>query len=125
MHFSTPPSRLISIPAKATFAETQNWSGIVNTPLSGTVYYGALAQYLEPNIGSTSCTPNSVVYWAGIGGFWKKSHTLSQDGTANNTAGLAQNQGWFEILPANITAVKFYATQGGSFHSSHSRIPAQ
>jgi Peptidase A4 family len=109
----TPPTKLVTVPFRAGgHIDSQIWSGLANVPLAGTLYEEAVAQYLEPNIGPTACTPNSVIYWAGIGGLG--SGTLAQAGTSNNTAGMLQNQGWWEILPASAVAVPFYATQGGS-----------
>jgi hypothetical protein len=116
LKFVQPPSRLISIPVTASYQKSNNWSGVVDTPVSGISYDEAVTQFIQPTPEYTPCTPNAAVFWAGIGGDWHGSQTLTQDGTSVDVAGLGQNQGWWEILPAGLVAVPWYATAGnGTF----------
>jgi Peptidase A4 family len=113
LHFVVPPQALVSVPVSVpgTSANTDfdNWSGIINTSATFTQ---SEALFDEPSVTSSSCTSNSAVYWAGLGGV--NSGRLAQNGTAQNTPGLAQDEGWYEILPSesSVIATPFYATQG-------------
>ena len=115
LKFAQPPNEMITIPDSASYLTTENWSGLLNTPESGVAYEEAVARYVQPIPESTPCSPNAAVFWAGIGGAWGGSRTLTQDGTAVNERGLGQNQGWWEILPENEVAVNFFATPDNGY----------
>lgn len=65
-------------------------------------------------IGALSrCHPNSLTIWAGLGGY--QSASLAQDGTAENTPAIADNQAWWELTPKGMVPVPLYATVGSAF----------
>lgn len=122
LSFVTPPAELHTIPVSATTTDqtSANWSGYVDHDVAGS-FKQAFGGWTEPAAGSSSCSSNSALFWAGLGGW--NSQFLAQNGTGLNTPGLGQHQAWWEILPAigSIVAVNFYASQGFTFEASTSQ----
>lgn len=90
-HPTPAPPDLIAVPGKASGSMTSsNWSGYLTTSGRYTTYSRAAANWTEPYLHRSSCNPNSVVFWDGLGG-WGNDY-LSQIGTAKNAPGLGQDQ---------------------------------
>ena len=79
----------------------------------------AEAIYVEPGVYGTSCSNNSAVFWAGLGGWGKQN--LAQDGTSINWGG-GQHQAWYEILPNGAVSEPVYGHPGYSFTAEVNRI---
>lgn len=117
LRFVEPPPALHAIPLSAVQASS-NWTGYID--LSGAnTYTQASGGYIEPYDHGSTCSPNSAVFWSGLGG-WGGSAVLAQDGTGINTSGLGQDQAWWEILPdyPTLIPVNLYATAGQEFKAS-------
>jgi hypothetical protein len=115
LHFVNPPSTLV---VSQTKADTNNiWAGYINTS-NEQIYTTAQGTYVEPSLGPSRCSSNSVTFWSGLGGYGVNQ--LAQDGTALNVPGVGQNQSWSEVLPAQGTMVlqSLYATPGYNFITS-------
>jgi hypothetical protein len=113
VRYVTPPPFLATVPVTAN-ATSNIWSGYKATAGG---YANSTVTWTEPALGSSRCSNNSVVIWAGLGG-WNVS-TLAQDGTAENAPGIGQNQAWSEVLPAqtSIIPTNLYATVGQGFEA--------
>jgi Peptidase A4 family len=117
----TPPPFLAETHARADTVYSSNWAGYAVSGSSGT-YTHAEAWYIEPSFGSSVCTSNSEVTWAGIGGYFANS-PLGQDGTSHNVPGMNNHQAWWEVYPNNnIQPVNFYGHAGYLFDASTRRI---
>ncbi|MGA7913026.1 MAG: G1 family glutamic endopeptidase [Candidatus Dormiibacterota bacterium] len=108
----TPPATLVEIPGDRA-ATSSIWSGYIATSGSSTAYNFAEAVYRQPAANSTSCSNNSEVTWAGLGGWF--TGNLAQDGTAMNWPGYGQYQSWYEILPNYAVAEPVFGHPGYSF----------
>jgi hypothetical protein len=118
-----------SAPAPPFLAETtgtadtiyfSNWSGYMVTGPSGR-FTQASTNYDEPTFGSSRCSTNSEVTWAGIGG--PGGTAIGQDGTAHNFPGLANHQAWWEVVPdVKVTAINLTTAAGHNFFASTRRI---
>lgn len=97
---------------------SENWSGYDNYD-SQQFYKLATAYYSEPKEHTTLCSPNSAVFWAGLGGVNNRNR-LAQDGTGIKFS-LQQHQAWSEVLPeqTSIQAVNpsFFATAEEEFEA--------
>ena len=81
-----------------TTGSTSIWSGYVSKQWGQPTYYGdAEGTWIQPSVGTTSCSGATHLTWVGIGGYG--SSQLLQDGTDQN------NNAWFEYLGANGTGV--------------------
>jgi hypothetical protein len=116
MRFARPPDRLITAPAGATAEATNSaWAGVVNTSAGPSAYQSSAAIWVEPTRRASACHPSSAVYWNGLGGV--RTRVLAQDGTAQGVRGLAPDQAWFEVLPAErgMIPIPITATPGAAF----------
>jgi len=111
LHFVSSPPALYSDPAfrGSGTAKLLNWSGYYT---GGSTFTSAFGEYVEPGA-HTSCSPNSVSYWAGLGGIYSKD--LAQNGTAQNEPGIGPDQAWWEILPYAPVVIQFWASVGYVF----------
>jgi hypothetical protein len=115
-HSITPPAFLAE--AHTSASSSQNWSGYLSGNASSGTYYSAEGYWNELQALSTTCPGNTVLTWAGLGGWIPSgSHYLGQDGTAVNVSGVGQHQAWYEIVPKNgaIVPVNLYAHAGYGF----------
>lgn len=113
----TPPSFLAETNSDADSTYTNNWAGFAVTG-SNAPYTHAETSYLEPSFGSSVCSSNADVTWAGIGGYMD-GKGVSQDGTTHNVPGAYNHQAWWEIYPWNhITPVNLYGHAGYKFYAS-------
>jgi hypothetical protein len=131
--WSTPPKALYELPDGAetgigtvrgvqrplqttTQKTNSHWSGYVDLGSGG--YTSAVVDYGEPADGSSHCSAYEAVYWTGLGGWG--SNNLAQDGTAQGTGqgGLNEDQGWYELVPANWIPVPQSGSPGNYFSVS-------
>jgi hypothetical protein len=95
LHFVTPARTLIQGPASTAFViNSGNWAGVVASGHSD--YNEVIADYTEPHIGSSVCSPDAEGTWVGLGGV---SDALGQEGTAYGTG--HPHGPWWEIVRAN------------------------
>jgi hypothetical protein len=89
---------------------SDHWAGYV---AYGGSFRKVSSTWIQPSLGPTRCHPNSLTIWAGLGGY--ESAALAQDGTAENTPAIADNQAWWELTPRGMVPVPLYATVGSAF----------
>lgn len=87
---------------------SSNWAGYSQ---SGSGWTETQVAYVEPYLGSTSCSNPQVSFWAGIG---DQSNALGQTGTASGEDGGALHQVWFENLPGGAAFPGVTAPAGNS-----------
>lgn len=115
-----PPPFLAEANVSADTEYSPNWAGYVieSLPQDITIFNHAEGWYVEPSLGSSRCSSNSVVTWAGLGG-WNTSGGLAQNGSGINVPGLGAHQAWWEIVPGyNIVPANFHAHAGYLFDAS-------
>ncbi|MDQ2896853.1 MAG: hypothetical protein M3Y09_14600 [Actinomycetota bacterium] len=119
-HFVVPPATLMGVPhagdtGGSANSDNSHWAGIVNTGVAND-YVQSAAIWIEPPANPTSCHPNSAVFWNGLGSR-NGGNDLAQNGTAINSLGLGQHQGWLEVLPQlnSYVAQNIFATEGAQF----------
>lgn len=117
--FVTPPDHLNRI-SGVRFAKSLNWAGYVAT---NTNFTYAANTFTEPIPRTPNCTGGALAIWAGLGGYNGDSN-LAQNGTAQGSTGLGQDQAWYEILTAGPMALNFYATRGPQFSVSTTHVNA-
>jgi Peptidase A4 family len=113
LHFVKPPPYLVVLPARASSSTpdySDHWAGYV---AYGGTFTKMSATWAQPALAPSRCHPNSLTLWAGIGGY--QSGSLAQDGTAENTPAIANNQAWWELTPRGMVPVPLYATVGAPF----------
>jgi Peptidase A4 family len=113
LHFVSPPPFLVVLPSQATSTTpdySDHWAGYV---AYGGPFMKISSTWVQPSLGPTRCHPNSLTIWAGLGGY--ESAALAQDGTAENTPAIANNQAWWELTPKGMVPVPLYATVGSAF----------
>ena len=113
LHFVSPPSFLVVLPSQATGTTpdySDHWAGYV---AYGGPFRKISSTWVQPSLGPSRCHPNSLTIWAGLGGY--QSASLAQDGTAENTPAIADNQAWWELTPKGMVPVPLYATVGSAF----------
>jgi hypothetical protein len=76
---------------------TPIWTGYASKESSSTYYGNVEGSWVEPTIGTTTCSGATHLTWVGLGGFG--SQKLLQDGTNQS------NQAWFEYLGNNGSGV--------------------
>lgn len=127
IHFVVPPQALASAPfsgaasSAATVTgtdKTANWSGYIDK--GSTKFSNADGIFNQPYSGNStqSCTDEAEVTWSGLGGYGTKS--LAQDGTAMQTPGVGEYQGWIEVLPdqPSVVAQPISARPGYAFEAA-------
>jgi peptidase A4-like protein len=115
-----PPPFLAESNTSADTEYSPNWAGYVieSLPQDITIFNHAEGWYVEPSLSSSRCSSNSVVTWAGLGG-WNTSGGLAQNGSGINVPGLGAHQAWWEIVPGYaIVPVNFHAHAGYLFDAS-------
>jgi hypothetical protein len=118
---ASPPPFLTETHAQADSVNMYYWAGYA---LDGNsiVFTHAEAWYLEPTFGSSHCSSDAEVTWAGIGDY-SNSGAIGQDGTAYNVAGMGNHQAWWEVYPdVGIMPVNLYGHAGSLFDASTRRI---
>jgi hypothetical protein len=104
----TPLPFLAETNTTADSTVSPNWSGYSVSGNNGT-YTHAEAWYIEPSFGSSRCSSNAEVTWAGLGGKNTTGDVIAQDGTAHNVPGVADHQAWWEIYPTHsLVPVNLY-----------------
>lgn len=115
-----PPPFLAEANVSADTEYAPNWAGYVieSLPQDITIFSHAEGWYVEPSLGSSRCSSNSEVTWAGLGG-WNTSGGLAQNGSAINLPGVGAHQAWWEIVPGyNVIPINFQAHAGYLFDAS-------
>ena len=84
----------------------------------GHTYKDVYADWLEPTIHSSACSPTAESTWVGLGGYHVE--TLAQAGTAVGEGGLGvgAHQAWYELIHQKINKfmpIPVHATVGGEF----------
>jgi hypothetical protein len=113
LHFVPAPAFMVQVPAHASSSVpdfSDHWAGYV---AYGGPFTRAAGTWVEPVLYRSHCRTSSLTVWAGIGGY--ASASLAQDGTAENTPQIGQNQAWWELTPAGMVPVPLYATVGAPF----------
>ena len=99
LHFVTPARTLIQGPSSAAFViNSPNWAGVVASGHSN--YNEVVADYTEPHIGSSVCSPDAEGTWVGLGGV---TDALGQEGTAYGTG--HPHGPWWEVVRADDSNV--------------------
>ncbi len=89
---------------------SEHWAGYV---AYGGPFKRTVSTWVEPSLRPSRCRSTALTIWAGIGGY--AAPELAQDGTAENTPEIGQNQAWWELTPAGMVPVPLYATVGAQF----------
>jgi hypothetical protein len=113
LHFVSPPPFLVALSSQASSTTpdySDHWAGYV---AYGGPFRKISSTWVQPSLGPSRCHPNSLTIWAGLGGY--ESASLAQDGTAENTPAIANNQAWWELTPKGMVPVPLYATVGSAF----------
>ncbi|MGH9105541.1 MAG: G1 family glutamic endopeptidase [Acidimicrobiales bacterium] len=113
LHFVDPPPYLVELPAHSASSTpdySDHWAGYV---AYGGPFRKASSTWEEPSLGHSRCRSTSLTIWTGIGGY--ASDSLAQDGTAEDTPEIAQDQAWWELTPAGMVPVPLRASPGGQF----------
>ncbi|HXW81743.1 MAG TPA: G1 family glutamic endopeptidase [Acidimicrobiales bacterium] len=113
LRFVSPPPFLVALSSQATTTTpdySDHWAGYV---AYGGPFKKISSTWVQPSLGPSRCHPNSLTIWAGLGGY--ESASLAQDGTAENTPAIANNQAWWELTPKSMVPVPLYATVGSAF----------
>ena len=113
LHFVSPPPFLVALPSEATSTTpdySDHWAGYV---AYGGPFRKISSTWIQPSLGPSRCHPNSLTIWAGLGGY--ESASLAQDGTAEGTPAIANNQAWWELTPKGMVPVPLYASVGSAF----------
>ena len=124
LQVATPPPTLAEANARMSI-RFYNWSGYTTKSSRHNRYFSVWGRWIEPSFHPSACRHNSLGIWAGLGG-WSPSAgaPLAQDGTAHGVGGLANHQGWSEVLPKQrrIIAQPIRATPGKLFQAHVRRI---
>lgn len=113
LHFVAAPRFLAEIPVHAASSMpdfSDHWAGYV---AYGGPFKRTVSTWVEPRLRPSRCRSTALTIWAGIGGY--ATAELAQDGTAENTPEIGQNQAWWELTPAGMVPVPLYATVGAQF----------
>ncbi|MGA8461756.1 MAG: G1 family glutamic endopeptidase [Streptosporangiaceae bacterium] len=121
-NFGAPASYLVSEPNTTpppdilpASAQNNIWAGNMAV---GHTYKDVYADWLEPTIHSSACSPTAESTWVGLGGYHVE--TLAQAGTAvgEGSAGVGAHQAWYELIHQKINKfmpIPVHATVGGEF----------
>lgn len=113
LHFVAAPRFLAEVTAHAASSMpdfSDHWAGYV---AYGGPFRRTVSTWVEPRLRPSRCRLTALTIWAGIGGY--ATPQLAQDGTAENTPEIGQNQAWWELTPAGMVPVPLYATVGAQF----------
>jgi len=106
-------------PGGITVDKSSNWSGYVDTPMSGSSFKAVSASYTVPsaNCAKTGSSIEAFAYhWVGLDG-WSDG-TVEQDGIADFCVdGTASYDAWHEMYPAPFTTA-FAVSPGDAITSS-------
>jgi hypothetical protein len=118
----TPPPFMVKTSVSAwDNLDSRHWAGYEATAAANT-FTSATAAWHEPSYGSSFCSTNDAVIWAGVGAEKAPQPVIGQSGTAYGLSGsgISNHQAWYEEYPIdNSIETLPLITAAGDFVSTY------